>query len=1103
MRLIIAVVLIFLLTSLCPAIENSQIIIPGNGSTGPYSLNHLHIITGSESVSLNGRILRSGEDYFLDYNEGIFNLTKPASFNDTLIVEFQVSPLELKRSYVHKLPVAYVKSDTATFTPKAGKPKVFGSDLDIVGSKGFAVNIGDIGEPSLTQSLDLNITGQLTRDVFIRGSVTDRNFGSSSSGGTRSLDELDKIFLSVESKHFRGDFGDLELTGVPGSLLDFQRKLTGLNLHANAESFSGQSALAFSPGEQIEIFFYGSDGKQGPYILDPDAVSTSVSAEVFLPGTEEVYLDGEKLSRGVENDYTIDYYERYIQFMPKNVITSNSRITVKIQLAPEGYRRSFYHLSSFYEGAFELGAQYIGEKDDNKNPRNFEMGETERNALANAGADQDSAYVSGAKYVGGGEGDYIALIDTSGNTYYDYVGDSAGDYIVSFSRLGAGQGAYEYGGTGKYLYVGPGNGSYSPVIYYPLPESRDHGSIVFRRPGDLYLSSELAVSRYDINSLSSKDETQTGIGFLGNFGWKNRKLEFWGKDFTAELFKAKIRSLDSEFSVPGIIDNPDFFRQYNIQSSAISASQRLFELESNLLSSSNEKINAGGGYLESDLYKARRGFGKFNILTFDKLMLSSSAELSRSENKSSGRISNWNKYETGVKTVRGWFQPGAFYRHELYDGLLTTLDGYKANEYEALTTIMPLTRVTLSSKFVYRNQQAYDNDENWRDQFDRYKLQQGISYGGAASKFNGELNYSRILQRQHTPIEQRLLRNMGDLKLNYNTSDIGVTFYENINGTGQILRAREYVFVGEGKGDYRQDGDDYVPEIGGDYIEVIRQLGETDQIGGYEISGGLRVRINTRALTNDKLLSRFEIDGDFTHSLNLNSDSPLNIKYLLPFEDFNDDEMTYKTYNYNQRLTYRINKAGDYARHVFKKSRSDGSYYQFENQSNRESSHSGELKLFSRNVIGVLVAGEFADQEKWLYSGNVDLEKLKAKVVPEYRPIKALRLEMPLTYANENEKIKDLDIDSYGIGIKAIANIQNYGRFEFDGNYTRVETANNDTFIPYVIAEGKKQGDNFSALVTARFKINSYSRVEFRYTYKELGDGYDNSTLRLEARAEF
>jgi hypothetical protein len=486
-------------------------------------------------------------------------------------------------------------------------------------------------------------------------------------------------------------------------------------------------------------------------------------------------------------------------------------------------------------------------------------------------------------------------------------------------------------------------------------------------------------------------------------------------------------------------------------------------------------------------------------------MVLGTAELSRSEEKASAIKSDWDKYETGIKVMEGTVRPAAFYRHELNDGELTTGDGYAAEEYEASVAGGPLYRISAMSKITYRRQQLIDSAGDRFREFDRFKFEQGIKYGGAGSNFSGELNYARFYQKNYFLQSGRLIRNMGDIKLNYNTSDFGITFYESVNASGRILRAREYVYVGDGKGDFRKDGDDYVPEPGGDYIEVIRQLGEgdADQAGNYEITGGLRIRLNARALTKDNILSRLSYDGDLNHRTNIAGGGKFRAKYLFPLSKFDSEEMIFKDYNFRQRTTFKLNRSGDYIRHTLKLSRSDGSNFQFEELSDKALSNAGDLKLFSRAAIGLLIATEYSSEKKWLYSGNIDLIKIRARFVPELRPRQAIKMEIPFEYSTEDERIKDLTIESYSLGLKTILNIKNYGRFELNSGYTRVEINKENSFVPYVVAGGKKPGNNYNSLLTARFKLNSYSRIELRYTYKELGDGYNNSTLKLEARAEF
>ncbi|MCP4583997.1 MAG: hypothetical protein GY839_20490 [candidate division Zixibacteria bacterium] len=1111
MRRAVAVILVLLVAGIAYAGGDISLAIPGMGTTGPYRLNHTHIIVDSESITLKGGSLSKIDDYRIEYNDGFIVLTEPLALTDTLQVRFSIVPLLLKRSYHWLRPVAATDIDTAINQP-ASRPYHRGSRLDIIGSKGFAINIGNIGEPSLTQSLDLDISGEISRGVRVKGSISDRNFGTSSSGGTSSLDELDKIFLSLEAKGFRGDFGDLELKGIDNSLLDFRRKLTGLNLSGTTDGFHGSSALAFSPGKQIELFFYGIDGKQGPYILNSPEISSSlILGNTFLPGTEEVYLDGNKLKRGNENDYEIDYYERFIEFTPKNIISSKSRVTIKIQFAPEGYRKSFYHGNTFRDGGISVGIQYVGEKDDKSNPRNFELGEPERLAIGNAGAFQDSSYSSGAKLVGAGNGDYILSSDTAGVSFYEYIGLNQGDYQVVFSRVGQGRGDYEYIGEGRYLYVGELEGVYLPIIYYPLPESRDHGSIMINRSGDFYFDGELAVSRYDRNTLSGKDELFDGLGLLGTLGYKTEINRFIGKTWKADILNLRVRSLDEQFSAPGIIDPPEFFRRYNIPRIRSITGEKLIEFQSGVTSESGENIKAGGGFFNSGEFEASRGFGLVNLMAPNKIRISAKAELTRSEDKDSSRVSDWNKYDAGFEFTGGVFRPGGVYRHELNDGLLSFGDSFKSDEYEAFLTLFPATVLSTKSKLLYRKQHNRIQDDTdaeiWRNQYNQYQFEQGVSYGNPGFGLNGELRLSRLFQNHSYPTEEKIIRNMGDMKINYGASNYGLTFYESVNGTGQVSRAREYIFVGDGKGDFRKDGEDYVPEPDGDYIEVIRQLGEletdTGLQTGYEISGGFRIRLDRKALAREGILARISYDNDFTHRTNLASGARIRAKHFSPLSKFDQNEMTLRLYNYRQRATFKFNQAGDYLRHTLKSSQSDGTDFQFESLNNKTLANSADLKIFTRQTVSLLVSTELASETRWLYSGNVDLERIKTRLVPEIHPAAGVKIEIPFEYADEDEKVNDVRILTYSIGLRSVFNFRSIGRLEFDGAYTNVDTDRENVFIPYVTAGGRKKGDNYNGLISARFKVNSYSRIELRYSYRKLGDGYSNNNLRLEAKAEF
>ncbi len=1099
--------LLFILgATIAQATETIEIVITGNGTTGPYALCQKQIVPASEKVQYRDSLLVDGMDYRIDLREKIIFFSRSLPIGDSVLVRLEVWPLMLSDSYYLMRPEEIDRPETTTF---AGRPQPVinkTGGIELAGSKNFAVNFGNSGEPSLTQSLDLIISGNLGGNVRLSGNISDRNLGAG--GQTEAVDELDRVSVNLTSPTFAADFGNLELSGVDGSILDFRRRLIGLKLSGFGGPVSGTGAVAFSPGAQKEIRFFGVDGRQGPYPLTGGelAANTGTGQRTIVRGTEEVFIDGRKLSRGIDNDYEIDYDYGYITFTPKVIITSQNLISVKFQVPLENYRRSFYRSDIAFERGPTISFQFIGENDDESRPRAFELGDAEKRAIETAGADPESAFIGGASYVGQNQGNYEAIVDSSLDTIYVYAGVDSGSYDVYFSLVGTGKGDYEYAGFGRYVYVGKGLGSYLARKYFPLPNSANYGSVMLKSEGDLHFRSELAVSRYDLNKLSSADNIRTGLGISLSGGWKKDSLPGLGRVWDFNILEIKDRRFDNYFIVPGAIDTIELFRQYNLPLTSTGRYRRQSEFMTSAVSNSGEYIRVGAGELKADGISASNRFGHVSFRALQGLNLFGAVDLSESRQSGATNKSQWDRFETGTRFSGRRIASSLVGRYDIKKGQDRSTEGIRVVEIESSADLRITGRLSSSGKYILRRRRfapSVFTSNQWVYQSRADQYEAAVKLDGGGKGVSGELGLVYIDNRAFYPNIERSTRYAGNSKIELTYPGIAFSFYENLNGSTRSAKVREFVYVGRGKGDYRLDGQDYVPEQGGEYIQVIRPAGQLRDYGpaGYEISGGWRSRFEGDALPVSSFAKKITIENDLAFENDLAPEVDLQIGHLFPiFGGYSRPR--YESFDMRNRTTFRLPSPFEYIRNTLNLSRNRGARYDFESVDDRLSAVDIELRFDPQKTMGYLFAAGYAADKRVIYSGAYDIHRYKVELTQFYKLSKTFRLEIPVSVRREREIRRDFGVSSFGGGLKMVLSLGAMSRFESQLNYLRVN-AQTRSRIAYLFADGRKDGDNFDGLLLFRFRLNSYTEMEIRYSYKRLGDGYDNYNLRLQAKAEF
>jgi hypothetical protein len=210
----------------------------------------------------------------------------------------------------------------------------------------------------------------------------------------------------------------------------------------------------------------GIDGSQGPYVLAPDGRAAQI-----VPGSEEVYLNGGRMVRGWDADYTIDYSTGELLFTNRRVIDRLSRIEATFQYVTGDYSRAIVvggtrlGVGGRSSGA-NLSLGLFREGDDTSASFVEDLSAAEKESLAAIGADTSRAWLDGATYAGAGQGDYVKSGD-----HYEYVGRDSGDYQVRFSLVGDSLGDYRYNDTIlAYSFAGAGLGNYVAKRRISLPK---------------------------------------------------------------------------------------------------------------------------------------------------------------------------------------------------------------------------------------------------------------------------------------------------------------------------------------------------------------------------------------------------------------------------------------------------------------------------------------------------------------------------------------------------------------------------------------------------------------------------------------------------------
>lgn len=521
-------------------------------------LDTLSIVPGSFSLWEHG-VKVAPDRYRLDPFRSLL-LRTPQSPADTVTVRYRRMPLMFGGQYRHKDPDRLLRPagdrhDPFKYVPSQETDDLFGmGGLDKSGSISRGILFGNNQDLSVNSTMNLELNGRLSDKIQVQASVTDNNIPIQAGGNTLELQDFDRVFIRLFDERQELVAGDLVLQRPQSHFLNYFKKTKGLSYAARLgqpDGLHGQLGLsaAISKGSFARNQIQGIEGVQGPYRLNSPDGGTFI---IVLSGTEQVFVDGQQLTRGMDHDYVVDYNAGTLTFTAKRPITKDSRITVEFQYSDKNYARSLVQAGQELGWrATTLRLNLYSEQDHKGQSLQQALTDQEKLALTEAGDDPLLAVVSGADSVAFSADEvlYVRVDSLGWSPVYRYSThpDSA-QYRVIFSPVGAGNGDYvlqEFTPNGRvFRWVAPDTaldgtivhlGDQAPVRVLVAPKHKRMVTLGAEHAFSPRTKAwgEVAVSNEDRNTFSTLDDgDNTGLALrIGG----NHAIRLSAADTTRQL----------------------------------------------------------------------------------------------------------------------------------------------------------------------------------------------------------------------------------------------------------------------------------------------------------------------------------------------------------------------------------------------------------------------------------------------------------------------------------------------------------------------------------------------------------------------------------------
>ena len=1128
------------------------------------TLDTLSVVPSGFNLKLNGNQLDSNQ-YQLEWYSGKLIVDRNL-VGSSVEASYRVFPSLYSEKTFNKDPslirdVQAVAQNPFSYTVAAGgSGQLFDlGSLSRSGSISRGITIGNNQDLGVSSSLNLNLSGQITPKVGIRAAITDNNIPFQPEGNTQQLQDFDQIYIQLFTDKTELTAGDFRLERPKSYFMNFFKRAQGVSIkhrfpivrkkvtdeHPGFLEVKGSGAL--SRGKFNRQIIQGVEGNQGPYRLRG---AENESFIIVIAGTERIYIDGQLMTRGQENDYVIDYNTGELTFTSKRLITKDSRIIMEFQYSERNYSRSLFHFGTDFEkNRLKVRFNLYSEQDGKNGLVNGDLSGDQLQLLQDIGDSVELAIIPSVDSVGF-DNDQVRYIrsDTTvtvggipvfvPEVYIYSIDPDSAIYQVRFSDAGLGNGDYvqiQTTANGRvYQWVAPDSitgarrGRFVPAQQIVTPKLNQLFTLgaEYKVAKNGTVAVEGAISNTDINRFSSADnEDNLGYGI---------KVKYDHIIPIGDLAKWAIKTgvefehLDESFRPIERFRTVEFERDWNID-------QNVF---------TNQYISAAKlGFTRKDIADMEYTFRSFvnetqfeayqNALTAKVTHKGFNFDLNGSHIFSNGKDVNnrFGRFEAGVQQKFKWFWVGGtniFEDNRFFTSGTDSLTSFSYQWNDAKVYIKsPDTWKNRFSVFYQRRDDRLPGDNQLRYS----SLGESAGLTGELAKnpnsvFKATITYRRLVikdtllsnNRPDNTLVNRLEYNLKILKGSITSS----TFYE--VGSGLESR-REFVYVevppGQGAYSWLDQNDNGVKEIN-EYVQAVFQdtaryirvfTPTNDFTKVYTTQFNEVVNINPRVVWGgEKGLKKFV--SRFSNQLVYRIDRKTQRDNLLAaFDPFFStvSDSTLVTLTSSLRNTFFFNRSSS-------KIGSDYTYAQtqskvflangFETRSNR--SHRLKVRWNFTKIFTLNAVGEFGWRITDSFFDNNKLDVQYYEIEPQlvFQPGTKWRVRGKFKYTDKlNFKPENAGTEQAILrdaGIDGKYNLLQRGSINASFNFISItyDGATGNT-VEFELLEGLKAGLNFTWSTFFQMRVGKNMQVNLQYNGRKSEDNPAVHTGTVQVRAFF